>query len=304
MKIGVVGIGRWGTKVLGEYMQLVKEGQLEGVGICDLRKDVLKKYPDDILKSESYSEFIESKEIDAVHICVGNDLHFQVASNFLRAGKHVLVEKPMATSSSSAYDLIEIAEGSGLTLQVGHIYRFANVIQKLKKLVSERYFGQIRYVKVRWTHLMNPIPGTDVVWDLLPHPIDILNIITGEWPLHVTLAGFQYRTGSLCETAFVSMTYKHFFANVELSWLDPTRRRIIEIVGSERGAYVECDSQMLSVIKNDSRKWEQIPIKRNNTIRDEARNFLFSIKNYRSFHNSHIVGARTISAIESIDNLL
>lgn len=300
MRVGVIGIGRWGAKVLQEYTQLARDGKIDSVGICDLRKNTLREYPGIKVRSESYKKFLKSKDIDAVHICTGNSLHYQIALEALKAGKHVLLEKPMATSSDQAYDLIEESERSGLILQVGHIYRFSNVIKKVKKLVSEGYFGQIRYVKVKWTHLMLPIPGTDVIWDLLPHPVDILNIITGKWPLYGRSMEGKYTRDSLSEVAFISLRYRDFFMNAELSWLDPTRRRLLEIVGSEKAAYVECVNQVLSVVSNNGSEWEQIPVSANNTIRDEELNFLSSIKSHRSPHNSHIVGARSISVIENI----
>lgn len=301
MRVGVIGVGKWGTKVLQEYTSLALEGEIQGVGISDLNGNTLKRYTGLVLKTENYKKLLDSKTIDAVHICTGNNWHYQIALEALKAGKHVLIEKPMATSSDQAYDLIEAAAEAGLILQVGHIYRFSNVIKKLKKLTTERYFGQIRYMKMKWTHLMNPIPNVSVVWDLLPHPVDIANIITGEWPLYPHSTERAFRRETLSEVAFINLQYRHFMVDVELSWLDPTRRRTLEIVGSERCAYAECAGQSLSTVSCNGGDWEQIPVKANNTIKDEIRNFLSSIESHRSPHNSHIIGARSIAVIETID---
>lgn len=133
------------------------------------------------------------------------------------------------------HNLVEIASENGLVLQVGYIFRFANVIRKVKELYEEGFFGDIRYFKLEWTSLITPIKDLDIIWDLLPHPLDIINFITGEWPSRFGVTGRAYRREELNEVAFIQADFnKKFFANIEISWLQPIRRRIMEIVGSKR----------------------------------------------------------------------
>ncbi|HEC77245.1 MAG TPA: Gfo/Idh/MocA family oxidoreductase [Thermoplasmatales archaeon] len=302
MNVGVIGIGYWGSKVVREYIDLVKEGEIEGVGVCDVREDVLKNLKDseNVIKiSNDYKEFLKDDAIDAVHICTNNVFHYDVAKEALQNGKHVLLEKPMTTNANKAYELVELSAHNGLILQVGHIFRFANVTRKAKQLVDERYFGKIYYLTLKWTTLMPPIQNVDIIWDLLPHPLDIIHFLTGKWPHEWQVMARFYRRDKLNEMVFINLDYEDFVANVELSWVTPERKRIMEIVGSDRMAKVECVKQKMHVFEGKERDFD-VEIEANNTIREEAINFIESIKNRRMPFNSHIIGAKNVDVIEKI----
>ncbi len=299
MKIGVIGIGYWGKKVLGEYLALEKEKKIESVGICDANQSILKMYAGKVaMVSDNYKEFISSSEIDAVHICTNNATHYEIAKAAIEAGKHVLLEKPMTINANQAYNLVEMASHQGVALQVGHIFRFANVIRKTRELIETGYFGDIHYFTLRWTNLMNPIKDVDVLWDLLPHPIDILNFVTGEFPVKIGGIAGAYRRAEPNEIAFINMIFeKGFIAHIELSWLSPKRERIMRIIGSKRSAEIECVQQKMYIYEGNDNFFE-MPIEDNNTIKEEQENFFEAIKSGRTMFNSHIVGARTVDIIE------
>jgi len=301
MNIGIIGVGYWGKKVVGEYIELAKEGKIEGVGICDVREEVLKEFEDreHVIKvSKDYREFLKGDDIDGVHICTNNASHYEIAKEALQNGKHVLLEKPMTTDANKAYELVEISAHTGLILQVGHIFRFANVIRKAKELVEKNYFGKIYYFTLKWTTLMNPINGVDIIWDLLPHPLDIVHFLTGKWPANWQVSAKFYRRKSLNEIAFINLDYKDFVANIELSWVTPERKRLMEIVGSNRMAKVECVKQKILVFEDDKRF--DMEIEANNTIKGEAINFIESIKKGKLPFNSHIIGAKNVDVTERI----
>jgi len=303
MNIGVIGIGYWGSKVLREYLNLVEEEKVDAVGICDVNQNVLKRYNDCVIKiSKDYKKFLSSDDIDAIHICTNNDSHYEIARTAIEAGKHVLLEKPMTTNANQAYKLVEMASNRGIILQVGHIFRFANAIRKTKELVKKDYFGEIYYFTLRWTTLMTPIEGVDVIWDLLPHPIDILNFLTGEFPIKIDGVARSYRREKLNEMAIINMEYeKRFIANIELSWLSPKRRRSLEIIGSNRTGEIECVKQRIHIHEGIGNKFE-IPVEKNNTIKEELENFLKAIKSGKAMYNAHIVGARAVDIIEKTIN--
>lgn len=300
MNVGVIGVGYWGSKVVREYIDMVHDGIIDGVGICDAREEALNKFKDNsiIKKSTNYKEFLGSNEINAVHIAVNNNFHYDVAKEALINGKHVLLEKPMATEANKAYELVELSANNGLILQVGHIFRFANVIRKAKELVNKNYFGSIRYFTLKWTTLMQPIKGVDIIWDLLPHPLDIIHFLTGKWPSTWQVMTRAYRRSELNEMAFINLDYGDFVANIELSWLTAERKRIMEIIGEKRMAKVECVKQKMHVFENG--KEFDIDIEANNTIKEEALNFIGSIKNKKMPFNSHIIGAKNVDVIEKI----
>lgn len=301
MNIGVIGIGSWGKRVVGEYHSLVKEGELTAVGICEKNPDLLKQAKDmnPSVVSTDYKEFLKHKDIDAVHICVPNEYHYEIAKYALQNGKHVLLEKPITQEARSAYELVEIASQEGLILQVGHIFRFAQVLRKTKELVDQDYFGQIYYMTLNWTTLMNYMEGIDIIWDLLPHPLDMIHFLTGKYPKTWHINAKPLRRKSLNELAVLSLEYDDFFATIELSWVTAERKRLLQLIGSQRQAKVECVKQQLHIYEGNQKEFD-IPVEKNNTIRDEALNFITSIQNKKMLYNAHIIGAQNVDIIEKI----
>ena len=300
MDVGIIGIGYWGKKVVREYIDLYEEGFIDSIAICDIDESRLEPFKEQVKTYTDPEKFI--RDIDAVHICTNNQTHYEIAKTALMDETNVLVEKPMTMDHGQAYNLVELASENGLVLQVGHIFRFANAIRKVRELHKERFFGDIRYVKLEWTSLMPSIKDLDIIWDLLPHPLDIINFVTGEWPTEFRVTGRAYRREKLSEVAFIQADYNNdFFANIAISWLQPIRRRTMEIVGSKRSAVVDCVGQEIEAYDEDGSK-NRIEVVSNNTIRDEALNFLNAIKTGRNTFNSAIVGARCVETIERVLN--
>lgn len=295
MKVGVVGLGYWGSKVVREYVRLRNEGRLDGVFVCD--RDESKLGGIEEVDGEFGSAEELTGEVDALHVCTDNHTHHSIADHALRNQTDVLVEKPLTTDRKTAYDLVERASENGQILQSGHIFRFAEVVRDVKQKYEEGFFGDVRYFTLRWTHDIDPIQGTDVFWDLLPHPIDILNFITGEWPNNPGGLADNNMTTEGHEAANVQFELGDSLATVQVSWVDPIRRRTLEVAGEERGGVAECTEQTLEIHGGNGVEelgWD------NNTLRDEALNFIESIETGRNTFNSAIVGARTVDAIQSI----
>jgi len=301
MKLGVIGIGRWGTKVAREYIALMNEGIIDSVILCDADNSRLKPFADVVVASNQLDEVI--RRADGIHICTPNSTHYEIAKKALESGVHVLVEKPMTTDHNQAYELAELATSENLVLQVGHIYRFANAIRKIKELYESNYFGDVYYFNLTWTHLMPYIEGVDILWDLLPHPLDIMNFITKKWPVDFVGIGMAYRRNELNEVASLQAIYDDgIFANIHLSWLSLVRRRILEIVGSKRTALVECVKQEIRIYEKCGDK--QLKVEVNNTIRDEILNFIRAIETGKNSFNSSIIGARNVEMTEKAINSL
>jgi len=299
MKFGVIGLGHWGTKVAKEYIALKNEGIIDSLILCDIDNNRLKQYANDAILSSNLDEVI--LKVDGIHICTPNKTHYEIAKKALGSGVNVLVEKPMTMNHDHAYELVEIAIERDLILQVGHIYRFANAIKKIKELYESDYFGNIYYFNLTWSHHMPYIEDVDVLWDLLPHPLDILNFITKKWPLKFIGVGRAFRRSILNEVASLQAIFDNeTFANINVSWLNPIRRRILEVVGQKCTAHVECDKQRIKIYKGDSE--EPLNIDVNNTIRDQILNFINAMKTGKNNFNSGIIGARTVEMIERAIN--
>jgi predicted dehydrogenase len=301
MRVAVIGLGYWGSKVFGEYVDRKKEGKLDGVVACDIDESNLEAVDSADARYTSVENAIE--DVDAVHISTGNKTHYDITTDAIENNCHALVEKPLTTNRKKAYDLVEAASETGQILQTGHIFRFANVMRKLRELYRDGYFGEVYHFSLQWTHKMDLKPGTNVFWDLLPHPLDILNFVTGEWPDDSNGLGGSYRTEETTEAAYIQLQYPSLTADVHVSWVDPVRRRTIEVVGSDRSAVVECVDQTITVY-DENNGGSQSSVDENNTIKAEQENFLRAIKTGENTFNSAIVGARTVDAIQMIENKL
>lgn len=298
MKVGIVGLGYWGSKVFEEYCDLRDEGHVDEIVACDIDSSRLPQTPPADRTARDVAEILP--DIDAVHLCVSNDHHFKIAKQALESDTDILVEKPLTVDRERAFDLVELASSRGQILQTGHIFRFANVVRDVKELCENGYFGDVRQISLRWTHSIEPIEGTNVLWDLLPHPLDILNFVTAEWPTEVDVTAAEYRCEQP-ETALVSYEMNGIIGDLQVSWVDPVRRRQLEIVGSQRGAIVNCVEQSIQVYGQER---DEIKVDANNTIRAEANNFINAIETRQNQFNSAIVGARAVDTIEQIEGAL
>jgi predicted dehydrogenase len=161
--VAVIGAGYWGKKVINEYLQLARDDVKVGLSmVCDIKNENLaycqKEYGISERKlSLSYEEAFNSGSVDAVHICTPNETHHEICKQALMAGKHVLLEKPMAMCAKDAWELVGLAEHNHLILQVGHIFRFNNALRTVRDLVTQNYFGTLYYLKLQWTTLMSSL---------------------------------------------------------------------------------------------------------------------------------------------------
>lgn len=304
INMGILGLGYWGSKVIKEYLELANEGQIESVSICDIQKDKLEIFSKDLPNIPTYID-IETllRNVDAIHVCTNNQYHYEICLKAIESDKHVLVEKPMTLDHNQAYELIEKSNEHGVILQVGHIFRFSNAVKKIKELIEKGYFGTVYYYKLKWTSWMDSPHNVDIIWDLLPHPLDILNFITKKWPLEYYGISRPFRREKQSEVAFIIADYGNFFSSIEMSWLQITKMRTLEIVGSDKSAIVNCVSQQIDIFENSKEKEkekEKITIDINNTIRDEILNFRDAINNGKNRFNSSIIGAKTVEHIERV----
>src|SRR5207244_11203923 len=129
-----------------------------------------------------YHALATDPSVTGVHICTPNSTHFEVASAFLRQGKHVLVEKPLTLRTEEAYELVRLANENRAVLCVGHIHRFNNGVRELKRVLADGGIGDVYYLRLRWTALMNPQLLREVITDLAPHPSNICNYLVDACP--------------------------------------------------------------------------------------------------------------------------
>lgn len=305
INVAVIGAGYWGRKVVCEYLQLARNDPRVNLSmVCDLEDQNL-AYCRDVFGipskslTKDYSGVLESEDVHTAHICTPNETHYQICKDCLETGKHVLLEKPMTLNSRCAYDLVELSASAGLILQIGYIYRFNNAINKVRRLVTEGFFGDLYYLKLRWTTLLTPPPKRDIIFDLASHPVDILNYLTGEWPVKVFCTAGAYRRNNLEEVAHITSSFSNnLIAQIEISWLQPGKTRKMSIVGSKRCAVVDCLNQTIQVHENITEDLQDIKVSRNNTILTEVSHFARCIRDRKNPVNSGLIGARGVSVLE------
>jgi len=306
INIGVIGAGYWGKKIVDEYVRLGKQNlHINLQTVCDIREENLKFCESYAVPSltKYHKEAISSPEVDAINICTPNETHFDLCREALMAGKHVLVEKPMTLGSAEAYELVELAQKQNLVLSVGHIFRFNNALKITRTLIKKGFFGDLFYLNLRWTTLITPIEGREIISDLAPHPFDILHFLLEKWPEKITCKAKAYRRKKLEEMAYILAEFAdNTMAHIELNWLSPGKTREVCVVGSNGFAKIDCLSQKMEVFeKNDFR---DVYVKRNNTIEEELEHFVYCIQNNNVVNNSYInessglLGAHVVKLLE------
>jgi predicted dehydrogenase len=306
VNLAVVGAGYWGRKVTSEYLQLSKQDpDFRLVKVCDLLDENLLYCKEKLgINKEALSadlyEVLNSKDIDAIHFCTPNETHFSLGCKALKAGKNVLMEKPMSLTTHDAWDLVNVATSRNLTLQVGHIYRFNNALKKIKELIDQGYLGQLYYLKMEWTTLMPCQFNRDIIFDLGPHPVDIMNYLLDSWPQQVFCSSKGYRNGSREEVAYITLDFgNNILSHVELSWLQPGKTRELIIVGSKKTARVDCVGQRITIFE-DNDNYFPVEVEANNTIFDETRHFVNSIRDENNHKNPGPIGAGNVAVLESL----
>jgi predicted dehydrogenase len=307
LNLAVIGAGYWGRKVVTEYLQLAKvDPKFNLAYVCDLKEDNLDYCRNALRVEESklssdYEAVLKSPDVDAVHICTPNETHRRFGLQSLKSGKNVLIEKPMALTPKEAWEMVAAAESMHLCLQVGHIYRFNNAIRKMRELIAQKYFGDLYYLKMQWTTWMPSPLGRDIIFDLGPHPVDIMQFLLQKWPVKVSCSAHSYRRPSLEEVAYFNMDFgEKLMAHVELSWLQPGKVRELNIIGSKRSAKVDCLDQSIRIFEDNSGGNFCLDVPVNNTIFDEVSHFVKSIRDENNHKNPGPVGAGNVAVLQNL----
>jgi predicted dehydrogenase len=178
---------------------------------------------------------LDDPRTEAVILSTPISTHFELARRCLEAGKHVLVEKPLATTRKDAEELIELAFERGLVLMCGHTFLFSPPVRQVRSYIEEGELGEIFFVSSSRVNLGLHQKDVSVLWDLAPHDFSILNYWLGEAPATITTAGRDSIVDGVADVAFLSLTYESgLIANVELSWLSPSKLRRTVVVGSKK----------------------------------------------------------------------
>jgi len=235
LTIAVIGCGYWGPNFIRNFAQFPAVSMKKAV---DLNKERLRHisqlYPS-VETTTSVDDVINDPTIDAAVVATPVSSHHSIAKRLLEAGKHVLVEKPMAASVAQAEDLKRIAHDRGLTLMAGHTFLYTAAVNKMKELIASGELGHVYYISTTRVNLGLFQEDINVVWDLAPHDVSILNYVLGSEPETVSAQGQSYIQSGIEDVAFLHLTYPgDIIAHTHVSWLNPDKVRRTVVVGSKK----------------------------------------------------------------------
>jgi predicted dehydrogenase len=235
-RIGVIGCGYWGSK---HVRVLSCIPNVDEVAVIDhdqrARESISAAFPAVRVSSDLEAVL---PYIDALVIATPPRTHTEVALTALRHGKHVLLEKPLATSLAEARLLVEVAQDAGLILMVGHTFEFNPAVLELKQRIMGGELGRVYYMHSSRRNLGLYRSDVNVVWDLAPHDVSIMNSLLGSVPSAVSAWGSTIMYAGIEDLAYIRLQYQELGVTgyIHVSWLDPNKVREVIVVGSKKMA--------------------------------------------------------------------
>jgi predicted dehydrogenase len=235
ISVGVIGYGYWGPNLVRNFAELP---DARVAWVTDLRADRLTpltaRYPA-IRTSTRPADVIDDTSVDAVVIATPVQTHFELGMAGLRAGKHVMMEKPLAATSEQAARLIEEAERRRLALMVDHTFVFTPAVQKMRELTRAGELGDIQYYDSVRINLGLFQHDVDVLWDLAVHDLSIMDSVLDRSPVAVSATGLSHVAGSPENIAYLTMFFDgRLIAHVHANWLAPVKIRRTLLGGTRR----------------------------------------------------------------------
>jgi predicted dehydrogenase len=235
INVAIVGYGYWGPNLVRNFQET---GEVRVVSCCDLNAErlsqVKSKYPS-IEVTTDYNEVLNNPSIDAVAISTPVATHYEFARKAFENGKHVLVEKPAAASVAEAEKLVEIAERRGLTFMVDHTFIYTGAVRKMKEIINRGDLGNLYYfdsVRINLGLLQRDV---NVLWDLAPHDIAILEYLVEEKPVSVCANGACHTGNGIENVAYLTVYFNSgLIAHFHNNWLAPVKIRTVLVGGSRK----------------------------------------------------------------------
>lgn len=231
-----IGCGYWGPNLLRNFSS-VKECHVRYlVDLNDERRKFVKQNYPLTTTVDSIDVILNDPKVNGVIIATPAGSHFQLAKRALLAGKHVFVEKPLATKVTEVDELGQIAAKSCLQIMVGHTFLYNAAVRYVKAMINNGDLGEIRYIYSQRLNLGRIRSDIDALWNFAPHDISIVQYWLGDpEPLQVVRSGMDYIQPGIDDVVFLNIRYSNkVMANIHVSWLDPQKTRKMVVVGSKK----------------------------------------------------------------------
>jgi len=235
IKVALCGYGYWGPNLLRNFSSNSRFQVVAAAERRSAERDAIRRIPQAITLYEDAIDAIRDANVDAVAIATPVGSHYELTRMALNAKKHVLVEKPLCTKPDEALELTEIAERNGLTLMVDHTFLFHPAVGKIAQLVRLGELGTVSYYDGLRVNLGLFQPDVNVLWDLAPHDLSIIDHLFNEEPIHVQANGYCHLNPQLPDIAYVTLHFpSRLVAHLNLSWMSPIKVRRIAVGGSNK----------------------------------------------------------------------
>jgi predicted dehydrogenase len=235
MKVAVIGCGYWGPNLVRNFVQSNKVQELICCDLDSKRLARMKSLYPSVTVLTDYKELLGLQDLDAVAIATPVKTHYPIAREFLSQGKHVFIEKPFTHSYETALELVKLAEEKKSVLMVGHTFEYTAAVNKIRDIVESGELGKILYISCIRVNLGLFQPDINVVWDLAPHDISVIQYILGEAPVSVNCQGQAHFKPGIEDVATTTLNFRNgVIAFIHNSWLDPNKIRKTTIVGTKK----------------------------------------------------------------------
>jgi len=248
LRFGVIGYGYWGPNVVRNLDRLE---QTEVVAVCDksvgARQKVEKVYPH-VRVTDDPGRLMKSKDIDAIAVVTPVWTHYELAKAALENGKHIFVEKPFTSNAAQAEELVALAAQKGLKIMVDHTFLFTSAVRKIKQLLDDGALGKLYYYDSTRINLGLFQHDVNVIWDLAPHDLSIIDHLIQETSEAVSATGQMHLNGHE-DIAFITLYFPNkVIAHINVNWLSPVKVRTT-LIGGEKQMLVWNDLEVDEKIK-------------------------------------------------------
>jgi predicted dehydrogenase len=321
--MGVIGYGYWGPQVLRNFHGT--EG-CEVAVVCDKSCESLRRatqaYPH-IRATTDPCEVLTSPDIDAVAVVTPVWTHFELAKAALENGKHVFVEKPFTSNAAQAEELIDLADSKDLQIMVDHTFLFTGAVRKIRQLVQDGTLGKLYYYDSTRVNLGLFQHDVNVIWDLAPHDLSIVDQLIDDKP-EVVIATGQKHLNGFEDLAYITIYFRNsIIAHINVNWLSPVKVRTT-LIGGEKKMLVwndlDADEKIkvydkgvdisngqsvrdLLVSYRSGDMWSP-KLEQTEALRAEAKYFIECISNNERPFNDGVAGLRVVRILEAADKSL
>ena len=235
VKVGVIGAGYWGPNLIRNMLQIPSADLIVVSDSDPERLNYIGSLYPSVSRIVDYRQVLAEPDVQAIGIATPARTHYKLTKEALMAGKHVLVEKPLALTSTEAWELVELSDQVKRVLMVGHTFMYNPAVRKMQELISAGEIGDVYYIYSNRVNLGRVRQDINALWNIAPHDISILLYLLNRMPTRVAAQGAVFLQDGIEDVVFITLSFDgNVIAHVQVSWLDPSKVRRMTVVGSKK----------------------------------------------------------------------